>query len=202
MLYWPQYSPPRFPRPPGWHSEWRHRPVDGTESWTAWVQDRDGLQHQHGAQIHCSHQVILHWKRFILLWYVRNKDWKFIWGYPEGMKSQVQRKQTKSIFAQSMFQAKKSNLLFLFNLKTDPNETSNLVGKYPKVLKIMMKKVRKIMTSGEVQAPDVPNLTSKSLPTFWNGTVSPGWCWVGETEENGIGVWLLRTKGPSMSLKF
>ena len=92
------------------------------------------------------------------------------------MKSQVQRKQTKSIFAQSMFQAKKSNLLFLFNLKTDPNETSNLVGKYPKVLKIMMKKVRKIMTSGEVQAPDVPNLTPKSLPTFWNGTVSPGWC--------------------------
>ena len=92
------------------------------------------------------------------------------------MKSHVQRKQTKSIFAQSMFQAKKSNLLFLFNLKTDPNETSNLVRKYPKVFKMMMKKVRRIMRSGEVQEPDIPNLKPKSLQTFWNGTVSPGWC--------------------------
>ena len=106
----------------------------------------------------------------------RYKDWKFIWGYPEGMKSNVQRKQTKSLFAQSMFQAKKSKLLFLFNLKTDPNETSNLVRKYPKVLKMMMKKVRRIMRSGQVEAPDIPNLKTKSRPTFWNGTVSPGWC--------------------------
>ena len=72
------------------------------------------------------------------------------------MKSHVQRKQTKSMFAQSMFQAKQSNLLFLFNLKTDPNETSNLVRKYPKVFKMMMKKVRRIMRSGEVEAPDIP----------------------------------------------
>ena len=98
------------------------------------------------------------------------------YNFVEGMKSHVQRKQTKAIFAQSMFQAKKSKLLFLFNLTTDPNETSNLVRKCPKVFKMMMKKVRRIMRSGEVQSPDIPNTKSKSLPTFWNGTVSPGWC--------------------------
>ena len=102
------------------------------------------------------------------------------------MKSQVQRKQTKPGLAQGMMQAKKSNLLFLFNLKTDPNETSNLVRKYPKVFKMMMKKVRRIMRSGEVQEPDIPNLKPKSLQTFWNGTVSPGWCWAGQTEEKGV----------------
>ena len=101
------------------------------------------------------------------------------------LKSNVQRKHTKSLFAQSMFQAKKSNLLFLFNLKTDPNETSNLVRKYPKVFKMMMTRVRRIMRSGQVLPPDIPNLKSRSRPSFWNGTVSPGWCW-GETNRGRV----------------
>ena len=92
------------------------------------------------------------------------------------MRSHVLRRDTKSLFAQSMYQAKKSKLLYLFNLRKDPNETRNLVKKHPKVFKKMMKRVRRILTSGQVQQPDVPRLRTRSLPTFWNGTVSPGWC--------------------------
>ena len=86
------------------------------------------------------------------------------------------RKQTRQQYAQTMYEATKSNLLYLFNLEEDPNETVNLAQTERKVMKRLMKKLRKIIRSGEVVKPDTPFLRERSLPLYWNGTVSPGWC--------------------------
>ena len=75
-----------------------------------------------------------------------------------------------------MYEATKSNLLYLFNLEEDPNETINLAQSERKVRKILMNKLRKIIRSGDVKKPDTPFLRERSLPKYWNGTVSPGWC--------------------------
>ena len=75
-----------------------------------------------------------------------------------------------------MYEATKSNLLYLFNLEEDPNETVNLAQTERKIMKRLMKKLRKIIRSGEVVKPDTPFLRERSLPVYWNGTVSPGWC--------------------------
>ena len=75
-----------------------------------------------------------------------------------------------------MYEATKSNLLYLFNLDEDPNETVNLAHQERKVRKLLMKKLRKIIKSGTVVKPDTPFLRERGLPQYWDGTVSPGWC--------------------------
>ena len=107
---------------------------------------------------------------------IRSRDWKLIWGYPEGLRSDAPRKATRAAFAQTMAEARGSDLLYLFNLRKDPGETVNLAGQYRQVTRVMMKKIRRIMKSGAVVRPDTPFLREKSLPRYWNGTVSPGWC--------------------------
>jgi len=107
---------------------------------------------------------------------IRAGKWKIIWGYPEGLRSHVPRKETRAAFAQTLRQARSSDLLYLFNLETDPNETVNLAGENKKVMKILMKKVRRIMKSGKVVKPDTPFLRERSNPKYYGGIVSPGWC--------------------------
>ena len=75
-----------------------------------------------------------------------------------------------------MYEARSSELLFLFDLENDPNETINLARTETRQLKKLMKKVRAIIKSGEVAKPDTPFLRNRSLPRYWGGVVSPGWC--------------------------
>ena len=75
-----------------------------------------------------------------------------------------------------MFEARSSELLFLFDLENDPNETINLARTETRQLKKLMKKVRTMIRSGEVVRPDTPFSRERSLPKYWQGVVSPGWC--------------------------
>ena len=75
-----------------------------------------------------------------------------------------------------MYEATSSDLLYLFDLDKDPNETVNLAQDERKVLKKLMKKVRTMIRSGEVVRPDTPFSRERSLPKYWQGGVSPGWC--------------------------
>ena len=75
-----------------------------------------------------------------------------------------------------MYEATSSNLLYLFDLEKDPNETVNLVKSERTIMKKLMKKVRTIIKSGEVTRPDTPFPRERSLPKYWQGVVSPGWC--------------------------
>ena len=75
-----------------------------------------------------------------------------------------------------MRQAKTRNLIFLFDLESDPNETENLADLNKTIMKLLMKKIRTIMNSGKVVKPDTPFLMEKSLPKYFNGIFSPGWC--------------------------
>ena len=101
---------------------------------------------------------------------------KLIRGYPEGLCSNVPRKETRAAFAQTFGEARSSDLLYLFNLETDPNETANLAHENKEVMKILMKKIRRIMRSGKVARPDTPFKREKSNPKYFGGVVSPGWC--------------------------
>ena len=67
-------------------------------------------------------------------------------------------------------------MIFLFDLESDPNETENLADVNKPIMKLLMKKIRIIMNSGKVVKPDTPFLREKSLPKYFNGIVSPGWC--------------------------
>jgi len=107
---------------------------------------------------------------------IRIRNWKLIWGYPEGLPSNVPRKETKSVFAQNLGEARSSNLLYLFDLESDPSETVNLATKNQSVLKFLMKKIRRILRSGSMVKPDIPISRNNSLPKYFNGVVSPGWC--------------------------
>ena len=107
---------------------------------------------------------------------IRAGKWKLIWGYPEGLRSHVPRKETRAAFAQTLGQARSSDLLYLFDLDTDPNETVNLSHENKQVMKILMKKVRRIMKSGKMVKPDTPFLRERSNPKYYGGIVSPGWC--------------------------
>ena len=71
---------------------------------------------------------------------MRKNKWKLIWGYPEGLRSNVPRKETRAAFAQTLREATSSDLLYLFNLETDPSETVNLAHENTQVMKILMKK--------------------------------------------------------------
>ena len=86
------------------------------------------------------------------------------------------RKRTRKSYAQTMYEATSSDLVFLFDLEKDPNETMNLAKTERKVTKRMMKKIRALIRSGEVVKPDTPFLRERSLPKYWEGVVSPGWC--------------------------
>ena len=86
------------------------------------------------------------------------------------------RKRTRKSYAQTMYEATSSDLVFLFDLEKDPNETMNLAKTERKVTKRMMKKIRTLIRSGEVVKPDTPFLRERSLPKYWEGVVSPGWC--------------------------
>ena len=86
------------------------------------------------------------------------------------------RKRTRQSYAQTMYEATSSDLLYLFDLDKDPNETVNLAQDERKVLKKLMKKVRTMIRSGEVVRPDTPFSRERSLPKYWQGVVSPGWC--------------------------
>ena len=88
----------------------------------------------------------------------------------------ILRRETRQSFAQTMYEATSSNLLYLFDLEKDPNETVNLVKTERKIMKKLMKKVRTIIKSGEVKRPDTPFSRERSLPKYWQGVVSPGWC--------------------------
>ena len=105
---------------------------------------------------------------------IRAGKWKLIWGYPEGLRSHVPRKETRAAFAQTLGQARSSDLLYLFNLDTDPNETVNLAHENKQVMKILMKKIRRIMKSGKVVKPDTPFLRERSNPLHFGSVVSPG----------------------------
>ena len=107
---------------------------------------------------------------------IRAGKWKLIWGYPEGLRSNVPRKETRAAFAQTLREVRSSDLLYLFNLETDPSETVNLAHENKQVMKILMKKIRRIMKSGEVVKPDTPFLRERSNPKYYGGYVSPGWC--------------------------
>merc|ERR1719210_1724163 len=72
---------------------------------------------------------------------IRVGRWKLIWGYPDGLRSNVERKRTRQSYAQTMYEATSSDLLYLFDLDKDPNETVNLAQDERKVLKKLMKKV-------------------------------------------------------------
>ena len=86
------------------------------------------------------------------------------------------RKRTRKSYAQTMYEATSSDLVFLFDLEKDPNETMNLAKTERKVTKRMMKKIRALIRSGQVVKPDTPFLRERSLPKYWEGGVSPGWC--------------------------
>ena len=86
------------------------------------------------------------------------------------------RKETRAALAQTLREARSSDLLYLFNLETDPSETVNLAHENKQVMKILMKKIRRIMKSGEVVKPDTPFLRERSNPKYYGGYVSPGWC--------------------------
>ena len=107
---------------------------------------------------------------------IRVGKWKLIWGYPEGLQSNISRKSTRANFAQNLGEANSLDLLHLYNLERDPNETVNLSKNQRHVRKTLMKKLRKIIKSGEVVKPDTPFLRQKSLPVNFGGVVSPGWC--------------------------
>ena len=107
---------------------------------------------------------------------IRTNNWKLIWGYPEGLPSNVPRKETRAAFAQNLGEARSLDLLYLFDLEADPNETVNLAHVNKNILKVLMKKIRRIMKRGNVVKPDTPFLREKSLPQYFNGIVSPGWC--------------------------
>ena len=95
-------------------------------------------------------------------------------GHPEGLRARVPRQDTRAALAQG--EANNLDLPHLYNLEKDPNETVNLATVNRHTRKTLMKKVRKIMRSGEVVKPDTPFLRKKSLPVNFGGVVSPGWC--------------------------
>lgn len=107
---------------------------------------------------------------------IRSGKWKLIWGYPEGLRSNVPRSAVRARFAQTMGEARNACVMYLFDLEADPNETVNLAVKEKLVRKKLMNKVRKIIRSGEVVKPDTPFLRQRSLPSNFGGVVSPGWC--------------------------
>ena len=141
--------------------------IDGYDQWLSLVGGRPGPRTELVYNINTA-------LRFTAA--IRAGKWKIIWGYPEGLRSHVPRKETRAAFAQTLRQARSSDLLYLFNLETDPNETVNLAGDNKKVMKILMKKVRRIMKSGKVVKPDTPFLRERSNPKYYGGIVSPGWC--------------------------
>jgi len=107
---------------------------------------------------------------------IRLGKWKLIWGYPEGLRSNVVRKEIRARYAQTLGEARNSGEMYLFDLEKDPNETVNLASEQTKVRKKLMNKIRKIIRSGEVVKPDTPFLRRSSLPINFGGIVSPGWC--------------------------
>ena len=86
------------------------------------------------------------------------------------------RKETRQSYAQTMYEATSSKLVYLFDLEKDPNETINLAKAEKKLTKKLMKKIRMMIKSGEVKKPDTPFLRERSKPKYWQGVVSPGWC--------------------------
>ena len=63
----------------------------------------------------------------------RSGQWKLIWGYAEGLTSEVTRKDrmtARENYAQTFFRAAQEGLLQLYDLEADPGETNNLAHKY------------------------------------------------------------------------
>jgi hypothetical protein len=44
------------------------------------------------------------------------------------------------------------------------------------ITKDLMRKIRQILQSGEVERPDIPSPRMRSHPKFFGGVVNPGWC--------------------------
>jgi len=107
---------------------------------------------------------------------IRVARWKLIWGYPEGLTSQRTRKETRMKYIQSYYQASKADLLYLYDVKNDPNETRNLAKTKRGVVRYLKGRIRSILGSGEVVPPDTPRVRLRSLPAKYGGIVSPGWC--------------------------
>lgn len=67
-------------------------------------------------------------------------------------------------------------MVYLYDLKKDPNETTNLAYKKKHLTKFLKEKIKSILQSGNVVPPDAPRPKYRSLPRFYGGVVSPGWC--------------------------
>lgn len=102
--------------------------------------------------------------------------WKMIWGYPEGLTSDRTRKNSRHLYIQTLFQARKAGMVYLYDLLKDPNETNNLAGKKKKLSRYLQQKIKTLLRSGTVVPPDTPPPKFRSLPKFHGGVVSPGWC--------------------------
>ena len=89
---------------------------------------------------------------------------KLIRGYPEGLCSNVPRKETRAAFAQTMGKARSSDLLYLFNLKTEPNETVNLAHDKKEVVKPRsLERSQRLMRKCVAHAAYAPGFSSSHL---------------------------------------
>ncbi|XP_023345276.1 arylsulfatase I [Eurytemora carolleeae] len=107
---------------------------------------------------------------------VRVGRFKLIWGYADGLTSDTTRKQTKNKYLQTLYEANEAKMVYLYDLKKDPNETTNLAYKKKRLTKFLKEKIKSILQSGNVVPPDAPRPKYRSLPRFYGGVVSPGWC--------------------------
>ena len=102
--------------------------------------------------------MVLHLKNFFSKERGHILVMKYLLGYTEGLPSNVPRKETRAKFSQHLGEARRSDLLYLFDLESDPNEKVNLANENKTVLKLLMMKIRTIMKSGNVFKPDTPFL--------------------------------------------